>query len=134
MAHAVDLPLCSEPCKSRAVAAGASKAGKADLKESSYSVIWQARDPEQAFASEHTSWRLSAGQLSLRGPSKRKAGSERTTVYTALQSSLAFLHTAPVGGEISSLRQCPAVLGLLLKADTRIYLRQDKSRMLKPDG
>lgn len=110
MACAVDILMCDDSCENRTVAAGASKASRADLKENSYSVIWQAKDPKEAIASEHTSWRISAGQLSLRGPSsKHKARSEETTVFKALQRVLAFLHTAPLGGEISSLRQCPAL-------------------------
>ena len=84
--------------------AGTPKNVSSDMQHNTYAIIWQVMNilrPKQASTRLQSSWRLSAAQHLLRGPSSRSRNAQNgpNAVTFALQRMLAFLHTAADEGE-----------------------------------
>ena len=77
-----------------------------NLHGNTYAATWQATsapEPKQALPPSHASWRISAGQLALRGPSRRRyAHDAPSAVFSALQRLLVFLRKAILSGKDKS--------------------------------
>ena len=103
-----------------ACAAGMQMDTSTDLQQNSYTVIWQASSQcssivwAKAVTKWRAQWKLSAGELRLRGPSLRLGTPDKPhAVFAALQQMLAFLQTGGPAGETSLLQVLLSLLDLL---------------------
>ena len=101
----------NEAHRSRACAAGMHTGVSTDIRQNSYTVIWQASShfssiiQTELVAGWRARWRLSAGQLRLRSPSPRPATPDGLcAVFAGLQRMLAFLQTGGLTGEAPLLK------------------------------